>query len=125
MDWDQYEHDSRLRVPIDMHLLNPAECELYSQTIISHRQYWKVRDHNVGFYTLGTPAYLDASRSVDRYCQLSHENNIIVAPICRSLLGLVMRHICSAMQINQIRSRHLPESAYPGFHIFRHTGLTS
>lgn len=125
MERHLYSQYSRLTQPNELELLRPDECEFYSQTIIGHRQHWKPRDSRVGFYTLGTPAYLDASESIHKYCQIAQENNIIVMSISESLLEQVLRCICEMMQLKQAWTRHLPETAYPGFHIFYHTEITS
>jgi hypothetical protein len=97
-------------------MLSDAECARVWDDVLALRELWTHRHETRPFYTLGTPAYMDATRGrFAEYCEGVAKLN----PILEERFGWVYARVMPALErAGYAPAIHDARLSRPGFHIY-------
>jgi len=112
---------SWLNMPQEIACIDIEDCMLCWVSIEAYRSYWLPRNARCGFFTLGTPSYMDARDSLKYYCYRAREYNGIVSKALELVRLRIVKSVGDALNIRAKDTRALPGAALPGVHVFSYT----
>ena len=99
-------------------LVDQNFCASIWDLLIDCNRHWKLRDPSCGFYTYGTPSYMDAVNSLTYYIYQSAQVNCFLGPIFDILRPVLVRLLSHQCDVSEQYILPLPFASFPGFHIF-------
>ena len=104
--------------PESYSFIDSSHCNLIWNLLLDCRRFWKERDPGCGFYTFGTPSYMDAGESLTYYIYQSAQTNCFLKPIFNRLRPALVRKLSTCCDVLEQFVMPLPFASIPGFHIF-------
>jgi hypothetical protein len=104
---------------IERFFLEESECVELRRRVSLLQEKWTKRS-DFGFFTLGTAAYLDATKSVQDYFQIAKHTNAMLLEEFSDLYAGLEQFLADTLQESVAFSDSL---AMPGFHIFQFGGV--
>ncbi len=111
----------RWSYPKQFPFVSEQNSAFFAKRILMSRDQWIMRQIEFGFYTLGTPSYLDAAISYSIYLSRCTGSNITLKAIVSPIINAIPIVFSRLLGIPQSNIRHLQNTCLPGVHIFTFT----
>ena len=105
-------------LPKSFSCLSLSQCECIWNSVLRFSRHWSLRDQRCGFYTFGSPSYMDAVHSLDFYLCRAAQFNCFVKQVFYCLSSPLLKSLSSCCAVKEDLVLPLPFASIPGFHIF-------